>query len=248
MLWQLLSYVRKVCEMMKSNDKTAAIILAAGSGKRMQAGQNKMFLQLQGKTVLEHTVTVFQQCDAVDGIVVVAKQEELSQVQQILPSAQYDKIIAYTAGGKERQDSVLCGLHMLDGQYKQVLIHDGARPFVTDDLIRTLLAQLVSGCGTIAGVPAKDTIKRVNTEGTVEETLVRSELWNIQTPQCFVTEEIINCYEKAQQDNYFGTDDASLAEQYGLAVKVVPAYYENIKLTTPEDLDIAEVFLKRLQK
>jgi len=232
---------------MEQHTKTAAIVLAAGSGKRMGAGQNKMFLQLAGKTVLERTVNAFQQCERVDGIVVVAKTEELDQVKEMVPQAVYDKIIAYTAGGRERQDSVLCGLYALNDAYGKVLIHDGARPFVTDKLIETLLDGLTPGTGTIAGVPAKDTVKRVNTDGIVQETLVRIELWNIQTPQCFYTEEILHCYTCAQDEQYFGTDDASLAEKYGLAVRVIPAYYENIKLTTPEDLDVAEVFFKRLQ-
>jgi len=232
---------------MEQHTKTAAIVLAAGSGKRMGAGQNKMFLQLADKTVLERTVTAFQQCDMVDGIVVVAKADELEQVKAIVPQAMYHKVIAYTAGGKERQDSVLCGLQILDASYDKVLIHDGARPFVTHALIDSLLAQLTPGCGSIAGVPAKDTVKRVAENGLVQETLVRSELWNIQTPQCFYTDEILRCYEQAQCDSYYGTDDASLAEKYGLSVRVVPAYYENIKLTTPEDLDVAEIFLKRMQ-
>ena len=233
---------------MNQMKKTAAIVLAAGSGKRMNAGQNKMFLELSGKSVLERTVAAFQESPAVDGIVVVAKAEELEQVQSMVPQQIYDKIIAYTAGGKERQDSVLCGLNVLKehGQYDRVLIHDGARPFVTNGLIDALLSELVPGLGTIAGVPAKDTIKRVNADGIVQETPVRSELWNIQTPQCFYTNEILNCYVRAQNESYSGTDDASLAEKYGLSVRVVSAYYENIKLTTPEDLDVAEVFLKRL--
>ena len=229
--------------------KTAVIVLAAGSGKRMQAGQNKMFLQLAGKSVLEHTVAIFQQSALIDGIVVVAKADELEQVERMLPKVQFDKVICYTAGGKERQDSVLCGLHALQEQregYAKVLVHDGARPFVTETLIADLLAQLSEGCGTIAGVPAKDTVKRVGTDSVVQETLVRSELWNIQTPQCFYLDELLRCYERAQAEQYYGTDDASLAERYGLSVRVVPAYYENIKLTTPEDLDVAEVFMKRL--
>ncbi len=237
----------------KTKAKTVVIVLAAGSGKRMQAGQNKMFLQLAGKSVLERTVAVFQQSPLVDGIVVVAKADELKQVQTMVPRDRYSKIICYTAGGKERQDSVLCGLEAIksnealdDVQYDKVLIHDGARPFVTVALISDLLVKLELGCGTIAGVPAKDTVKRVTQDGLVQETLVRSELWNIQTPQCFYTDEILRCYLQAQDANYYGTDDASLAEKYGLSVRVVPAYYENIKLTTPEDLDVAEVFLKRL--
>lgn len=226
--------------------KTAAILLAAGSGKRMKAGQNKLFLTLQGKPVLEYTAEAFQRCSLVDGIVVVTKEAEMEQVKQMLPQTVFDKILCYTAGGKERQDSVLCGLQALPAVYERVLIHDGARPFVTDGLIASLLDKLTAECGTIAAVPAKDTVKRVNTDGVVQETLMRSELWNIQTPQCFYTVSILNCYLQGQRDGYTATDDASLAEQYGLAVKVVPAYYENIKLTTPEDLDVAEVFLKRL--
>ncbi len=226
--------------------KTAAILLAAGSGKRMQAGKNKLFLTLHDKPVLAYTADAFQQSADVDGIVVVAKEAEMEQIQQMLPQEKYNKILCYTAGGKERQDSVLCGLQALPEEYTRVLIHDGARPFVTKTLIADLLAAMTEDCGTIAAVPAKDTVKRVDNDNMVQETLKRSELWNIQTPQCFYTKPILNCYLQGVRDSFTATDDASLAEQYGLAVKVVPAYYENIKLTTPEDLDVAEVFLKRL--
>ncbi len=247
MLRQLLSMCLEGCSIMKTVMKTAVVILAAGSGKRMQAGHNKMFLTLQGKTILEHTVQAFQSSASVDGIVIVAKQEELEQVQQMVPAASYSKIIGYTVGGKERQDSVYCGLQALPEDYTYVMIHDGARPFVTATLIEQLLDDVTDQCGTIAAVPAKDTIKRVDANGMVQQTLVRSELWNVQTPQCFATAAIRRCHQLAQQEGYYGTDDASLAERYGLQVKVVPAYYENIKLTTPEDLDVAEVFLKRLK-
>ena len=226
--------------------KTAVILLAAGSGKRMQAGKNKLFLTLHDKPVLAYTADAFQKSPMVDGILVVAKDSELEQIRQMLPRCAYDKIIGYTTGGKERQDSVLCGLQALPAEYERVLIHDGARPFVTVELIAALLENLSPECGTIAAVPAKDTVKRVDDSGFVQETLKRSELWNIQTPQCFYTAPILDCYLRGKNDGYIATDDASLAERYGLAVKAVPAYYENIKLTTPEDLDVAEVFLKRL--
>ncbi len=226
--------------------KTAAILLAAGSGKRMQAGKNKLFLTLHGRPVLAYTADAFQKSAVVDGIVVVAKEAELEQIRQMLPQEQYNKILCYTVGGKERQDSVLCGLQALPVDYTRVLIHDGARPFVTESLIADLLASSTPECGTVAAVPAKDTVKRVDSDQMVQETLKRSELWNIQTPQCFYTKPILDCYLQGVRDHFAATDDASLAEQYGLAVKVIPAYYENIKLTTPEDLDVAEVFLKRL--
>lgn len=226
--------------------KTAAIVLAAGAGSRMKAGQNKLFLTLQGKPVLEHTVQAFQNSPDIDAVLVVAKETELEQIRQMVPQAQFSKIQGYVIGGAERQDSVLHGLRALPSEYRRVLIHDGARPFVTDTLIADLLEALTETNGTVAGVPAKDTIKRVNADGMVIETPARRELWNVQTPQCFYTEPILRCYEQADREGYRGTDDASLAERYGLAVKIIPAYYENIKLTTPEDMDVAEVFLKRL--
>lgn len=228
--------------------KTAAIILAAGSGKRMQAGKNKVFLTLQGKTVLEHTVQAFQESALIDGILLVTKDTEMAWVERLVPRSHYDKIIGYTIGGKERQDSVLCGLENLPTVYERVLIHDGARPFVTEALIAKLLAQLTPECGVIAGVPVKDTIKRVDAWGMVQETPARSQLWQVQTPQCFYTAAILECYRKAQENGFIATDDASVAEQYGLPVKVEEAYYENIKLTTPEDLETAEIFYQRMRK
>jgi len=223
---------------------TVGILLAAGSGKRMQAGRNKLFLTLQGQPVLVHTVQAFQQCPFVDGLVVVAKKEELEAVQRLLPVTVYDKILCFTAGGKERQDSVFCGLQALPTDCGRVLIHDGARPFVRDELVERLLKAVDVGCGAIAAVPAKDTIKRVDEHGYVRETLLRSELWNVQTPQCFNVADIRRCHQLARQEGYYGTDDASLAERYGMQVRIVPAYYENIKLTTPEDLLVAESFLQ----
>ena len=228
--------------------KTAAIILAAGSGKRMQAGKNKVFLTLQGKTVLEHTVQAFQESALIDGILLVTKDTEAAWVAQLIPQGKYDKIIGYTIGGKERQDSVLCGLEYLPAAYERVLIHDGARPFVTEALIEKLLAQMTPQCGVIAGVPVKDTIKRVDAQGMVQETPARSQLWQVQTPQCFYRAAILECYQRAQADGFAATDDASVAEQYGLPVKVEEAYYENIKLTTPEDLETAGIFYQRVRK
>lgn len=212
----------------------------------MGAGQNKLFLTLQGKPILQHTVEAFQRSAQIDGIILVAKKQEMLKVQQIVPQAVFDKILLYTVGGKERQDSVLCGLTALPACYEQVLIHDGARPFVTETLIERLLETVTPTCGAVAGVPAKDTIKRIGQDGLVQETLVRSELWNVQTPQCFYRMPILHCYQQAQLEGYCGTDDASLAEHYGLAVKLVQSYYENIKLTTPEDLEVANVFWRRM--
>lgn len=214
----------------------------------MKAGKNKLFLELSGKTVLEHTIEVFEASPLVDGIVLVCKKDERSWVEELVGKKGYRKIIRAVDGGKERQDSVLCGLKALPESCERVLIHDGARPFVTEKLLKNLLDSLTPGCGTVAGVPAKDTIKRVDEKGMVIETLVRSQLWQMQTPQCFYKEPILKCYTDADKEGYRGTDDASLAEYYGMEVKIIRSHYENIKLTTPEDIDLAEVFLKRMER
>ena len=228
--------------------KTTAILLAAGSGRRMRAGQNKLFLTLHGKTILEHTADVFQKSVLVNEILVVGKEEELWQIQQLLPQTTYSKIVAYLSGGAERQDSVRNGLQEVSKESDVVWIHDGARPFVTQELLYQLLQAVRPNCGAIPGVPSKDTVKQVTFDGMVERTLVRSTLWNIQTPQCFWRQQIQDCHAEALRQEYVGTDDASLVEWCGGHVRVVPAYYENIKITTPEDLIVAEAFWQNFQE
>ncbi len=227
--------------------QTAAILLAAGSGTRMGAGENKLFLPLADATVLEHTVRAFQASPLVDAILLVGKEAERDALARLIPRRRFDKLLGYVSGGAERQDSVLCGLEALPESYARVLIHDGARPFVTPELLEALLGAVTPACGAVAAVPVKDTIKEASADRLVTRTPERSRLWQVQTPQCFYTGAILRCYRAAERDGCRATDDASLAERYGLAVRLVPAYYENIKLTTPEDMAVAEVFLQRLR-
>ena len=223
---------------MKLDSKTAVIVLAAGSGKRMNAGQNKMFLQLNGKPVLERTVTVFQQSDAIDGIVIVAKADEVEQVQKMVPKEQFGKIICYTAGGKERQDSVLCGLTALktfgEDVYHRVLIHDGARPFINQETIKKTIERVKEVGAVVVGAPAIDTIKICSEKGEIIETPKRKTVFHAQTPQTFRFDEILKAHEKLKGENF--TDDSSMMEKLGHKVYIVEATHENRKITFREDL------------
>ncbi len=223
-----------------------AIILAAGQGKRMAAGCNKQFLTLGDRPVLAQTLAVFEACPAITCCIVVARAEECAYCQQEIVQAYHlQKVIAVVAGGAGRQDSVYQGLKALPKDCSYVAVHDGARPLVTAELIMQILAEARPDCGAIPGVPVKDTIKRVSQEGLVLETPARESLWNVQTPQIFERRQLMAAYETALAEGYYGTDDASLVEHLGGAVRIVPGSYDNIKLTTPEDMPLAENILRR---
>ena len=224
---------------------TIAIILAAGQGKRMQAGYNKVLMTLGGKPMLEHTLDVFQASPLVDGMILVAKDTELEYLGEFFSDSTHSKMIKTVAGGAERQDSVYQGLLSLPENCTRVLIHDGARPFVNLEIIARVFEGIKDDVGCIAGMPVKDTVKVIGEENLVEETLCRAKLWNIQTPQGFARGQIIEAYEQAMREGYYGTDDASLVEHYGGKVKIVEGSYENIKVTTPEDIVIGEALLRQ---
>ena len=215
----------------------SAIILCAGSGKRTGLGYNKMFYQLQGETVYEKTVNVFLHDKRCEEIIIVCKKEEQSHFKKLLNK----KCMKFVEGGKERQDSVYEGLKHVTSDY--VMIHDGARPFVKKDLLDRLVVGMEEHKAVLAMVPCKDTIKRVK-DGKVVETLIRSELMQAQTPQAFEYNLIKKAYESLKEGDIV-TDDASVAEKAGYDVYIVEGGYDNIKITTPEDLYIAEAILKK---
>lgn len=226
--------------------RLAAVVLAAGQGKRMQAGCNKQFLMLGDRPVLAQTLAVFEACPAIDQIIVVARAEECAYCQaEIVEKYQLRKVRAVVAGGAERQDSVYQGLLALGEDSGYVAVHDGARPLVTDEVIIRVLEAAEPDCGAVPGVPVKDTIKRTDEQGLVLETPPRASLWSVQTPQIFERGMLLKAYEAAQHEGYYGTDDASLVEHQGGAVRIVMGSYDNIKLTTPEDLPLAEDILRR---
>ncbi len=226
-------------------DKMIAIILAAGQGKRMKSHLSKQFILLQGMPIIVHTLRVFQAAEEIDECILVCGQgEEGFYRPEILHDFGLTKQVQVTPGGKERQDSVYCGLAKVSSDCSYVMIHDGARPLVTVDVISRVAEEVkITGAVTV-GVPVKDTIKRTDAGGFITDTLPRERLWHIQTPQGFRRELIIRAHEQAQAVGFYGTDDASLIERLGNPVKIIPGSYENLKITTPEDIIVAETILK----
>lgn len=223
------------------------IIPAAGQGKRMGAGKNKLFLELEGKPIFIHTLQVFEQDEHCSGVILVINEHEKAEFQHFLQKFGIKKIMAFAPGGDERQYSVFHGVEAIEKD-GIVLVHDGARPFVDADLIHNLVAAAQEFGASIPAVPVKDTVKKV-VGNKVEETVERSSLWAVQTPQAFRMSLLRQAHESAIKDHYLGTDDASLVERMGHDVIIVEGNYDNIKLTTPEDLFVAETILhKRSRK
>jgi len=217
-----------------------AIIVAAGKGRRM-GGADKAFLPLAGKPMLAHVGDVFQSCLAVHRMVIVLARESVGRGWELARGRSWSKVIEVCPGGERRQDSVLEGLKRLTG-CRWVVIHDGARPCLNANLIEKGLAEAQRYGAAIAAVPVKDTIKLVGPEGLILETPKREALWAAQTPQAFRFDIIWDAYQGIDAEV---TDDAMLLERKGYRVKVYPGSYDNIKVTTPEDLALAEAILAR---
>jgi 2-C-methyl-D-erythritol 4-phosphate cytidylyltransferase len=217
------------------------VIPAAGQGKRMKAGMNKQLIELRNEPLIVRTLKVFENDEWCRGIIVVINEAERTQFEQLFSRFHIKKITAVVGGGKERQHSVYNGLRAVKNS-DIVLIHDGARPFVTIEQIHELVNEAKEHGAAIPAVRVKDTVKKV-CDQFVEETVERSGLWAVQTPQAFHVSLVLRAHEQAQKDGYIGTDDASLVERIGGKVKIVEGDYRNIKLTTPDDLLFAEVIL-----
>jgi 2-C-methyl-D-erythritol 4-phosphate cytidylyltransferase len=213
--------------------KIAVIIAAGGEGKRM--GHRKQFLPLLNSSVVETTLAVFRKVKGLSEIVLVVSPEDVGLAKNI-PG------VKVVEGGKERQDSVANGLKAVSPDTDLVLIHDGARPLITIDVIDKAISEAVKYGAAVVGVPAKDTVKVVGDDLLVESTPERKKLWLIQTPQVFKYSIITQAHKQAKSKL---TDDAGLVEAMGGKVKMVMGTYENLKITTPEDVLIAETILKR---
>ena len=223
----------------------SVVVLAAGRGSRMQADLNKQYIVLGGMPVVTRTLLVLEQSALVDEIVVVvAKGEEVYCKQIALEPYSISKVKQIVVGGAQRQDSCYLGLQAVKEADGYVLFHDGARPFFTEKLLQDALCALETYDACCVAVPVKDTIKRVSEEGVVVETPQRSTLYAAQTPQGFRIAVAREVYAKAVADGFIGTDDSQLAEKYGYASKFVCGSYENIKITTKEDLHLGEAILK----
>lgn len=221
----------------------SAVIVAAGSGKRMGADRPKQFLELCGKTIIERTAAVFSGCKSINEIIIVSSESGLEECKRLLKELEKEKTIKYVLGGKERYESVYNGLKSLDERCGIVLIHDGVRPFVTEEIINASIDDASEYGACAVGVKSKDTVKICTDKGFVEYTPDRNCVYNIQTPQTFRKEIILKAYERAFEKGVFGTDDASLAENDGISVKITEGSYDNIKITTPDDLIVGEKIL-----
>lgn len=226
----------------------SVVIVSAGRGSRMKADINKQFLKLKGKEVIAHTIDKFYNNTNIDEIVVVVKEDEADFFRRNIIDKYGYKNIKIAFGGKERQDSVFNGLKAVNERCDIVLIHDGARPFVTDEIIKNSIECAKKNKCVIVGVPVKDTIKIINKDNEVCDTPNRSTLWSIQTPQVFEYLSIIKAHKIAKEKSYYGTDDSMLMEYLGYNVKVIEGSYNNIKITTPEDLKIGEEILNENKK
>lgn len=231
--------------------KSFALIPAAGMGKRMGASINKQYLQLNGMPIVARTISIFEQSPLIDAIYLVIPADEIPYCQKhVVEAFGFRKIAAIVPGGRERQNSVMNALKAMREQVSDdniVLIHDGVRPLITENVLHESIKTAILHDGGVVAVPVKDTIKSVR-NGIVYDTPQRESLWQAQTPQSFRFGKIFTAHLSAEADGFCGTDDASLVERTGGEVHIIRGDYRNIKITTPEDLILAEAFLSVMGK
>ena len=230
-----------------SKKPCTAVVLSAGQGRRMGTSVQKQYIQLDGKEIICHTLETFQQSSVIDDIVlVVGKDQEEYCQKELVEKYHFTKVQKIVVGGEERYHSVFNGLREITHQ-GYVFIHDGARPFVSEEIMQRAYDAVCRFGASVVGMPAKDTVKIADKETFISETPNRSFVWQVQTPQVFQIDMVKEAYEKMMKSGYTqATDDAMVVEKMlGKKVKLVEGSYENIKITTPEDLDIAKIFLMR---
>ncbi len=231
-------------EKQEKNEFITAIIPAAGRGSRMNHSINKQYIELEQKPILAHTLSVFDKCRKIDEIIiVVATGEDKILEQMIFEKYKFKTKCRVVVGGATRQESVYNALLKVDSKCTMVAVHDGARPLITvKDILKSIKGAKDYG-GCVLAVPVTATMKKADKEGFVEETIERSLLYNIQTPQTFEYGLLIKAYDNASKEGIVGTDDSYLVEMLGHKVKIVNGSYNNIKITTPEDLIYAQEFI-----
>ncbi len=224
----------------------SVIIVAAGNGKRMKSAIAKQYLDLKGRSILSYTIDKFEESPVVNEIILVTGKDEIEYVKtEIIDRYGFTKVKSIVEGGSERQYSVENGLNNVSDDCDIVMIHDGVRPFIEGNSIATLVEDTAKFGACVMGVFVKDTIKLCDENGFVVDTPDRNLLWHAQTPQCFKYDIIKKAYQKAREDNYLGTDDSMLVERTGQKIKMIEGSYDNIKITTPEDLYVGERVLER---
>ena len=225
--------------------KVGAIIPAAGRGKRIGAPVPKQFLEIQGKPLLHHTLTVFASCKLIDYVVLVMPQADVDEMGEDWLN-KYDIVREVVVGGEQRQDSVYNGFNSLEEGTDIVVVHDGVRPFTTPQMITATVEAAQQHGAAITAIPVSDTVKQA-ADGFVKQTVSRDGLWRVQTPQAFQYGLLQQAFKKAKKDSYYGTDEGSLIEYLGERVRIVPGSELNIKITRKEDLVLGESLLSRIR-
>jgi len=225
--------------------KVGAIIPAAGRGKRIGASVPKQFLEIQGKPLLHHTLTVFASCKLIDYVVLVMPRTDVDETADDWLN-KYEIVREVVVGGEQRQDSVYNGFNSLEEETGIVVVHDGVRPFTTPQMITATVEAAQQHGAAITAIPVSDTVKQA-ADGFVKQTVSRDGLWRVQTPQAFQCGLLKQAFKKAKKDSYYGTDEGSLVEYLGERVKIVPGSELNIKITRKEDLILGESLLSRIR-
>jgi len=222
--------------------KVVALIPTAGSGKRVGSEVPKQFLEIQGKPVIIYTLEKFDRCSLIDDVILIVPLEHVRLAEEVIAKWCIQKVGNVIAGGKERQDSVQNGLDCLPEDVEIVVVHDGVRPFVSVEKISEVVESVRKWGGAVLALPVKDTVKKARM-GWVEETLDRRTIWSVQTPQAFRIDWMKEGYEKAKQEEFYATDDSTLIERLGCRVALIMGEEKNIKITTPADIQLAEMFV-----
>ena len=241
-----MSFSEQNKEFAKAKPFVTAVIVAAGNSTRM-GGVNKQFLLIDGVPVLIRTLLTFSQSDMIDEIIVAAREEDIPKMFAMIKEYKVLKVTDIVKGGKTRQESVFNAIRRSSPFSEYFAIHDGARPLVTEKIIEDTVSEAFSTGAAATGVRVKDTVKVVNENGFITATPDRNYLWAVHTPQVFERRLYLSAIDNVLNSEMF-TDDCKLLEEYGAEVKMVEGSYENIKITTPEDTDIAQAILYRREQ
>ncbi|MCH8272352.1 MAG: 2-C-methyl-D-erythritol 4-phosphate cytidylyltransferase [Candidatus Marinimicrobia bacterium] len=221
----------------------SAVIVAAGTSKRMNDGVDKLAVQLSGKPLLAWTISRFESAEIIDEIIVVTKKDEIAKVREMTKSEGFRKVTSVVKGGAYRQQSAQNGLNAVSTDSKVVLIHDGARPLIRASDIKRIVESAKETGAALLAVPSKDSVKEVQ-DGIVKKTLPRESIWLAQTPQGFRKELLQEAFSSAEKEGYIGTDEASLVERIGKDVAIVEGHSSNIKVTVTPDIGVVQSLLK----
>ena len=222
-----------------------AIVPAGGSGTRMGGTVPKQFQSLNGKPILYHTIKTLQNCETISEIILVVPEKEYKTANTDW-LGKLEIVKKVVIGGEKRQDSVYNGFCEVSKDSEIVLVHDGVRPFLSQKMIANSIDAAREYGAAITAIPVHDTIKRVDTSGLVSQTIDREGLWRVQTPQAFRYSLLLDAFNKAKSENFYGTDEGALIEHLGEPVKIVEGLEQNIKITRPEDLELSKAFISRL--